>query len=86
METKVISSGKHYTALPESYVRPETERPKLSEVSTCENVPVIDLSCTDRDQIVEAIAYACSVFGFFQVIFPKNANSSLINGMLACVC
>lgn len=68
MDTKVISSGKHYSALPASYVRPESERPKLSEVSTCENVPVIDLSCTDRARIVKAIAYACSVFGFFQVV------------------
>ncbi|KAG6746544.1 hypothetical protein POTOM_048895 [Populus tomentosa] len=68
MDTKVISSGVHYTNLPASYVRPESERPRLSEVSTCEDVPVIDLGCQDRNQIVQQVGDACEHYGFFQVI------------------
>lgn len=67
METKVISSGINYSSLPESYVRPESERPRLSEVSDCENVPVIDLGCGDRSLIVRQIGDACRDYGFFQV-------------------
>ncbi|KAK4777330.1 hypothetical protein SAY87_017517 [Trapa incisa] len=68
MDTKVISSGARYSSLPESYVRPESERPRLSEVSTCDSVPVIDLDCQDRAHSVEQIKYACTSYGFFQVI------------------
>ncbi|KDP30058.1 hypothetical protein JCGZ_18383 [Jatropha curcas] len=68
METKVLSSGIHYSNLPESYIRPESERPRLSEVLICEDVPVIDLGCPDRAQIVKKIGDACTEFGFFQVI------------------
>ncbi|XP_024044061.1 uncharacterized protein LOC18049425 isoform X3 [Citrus clementina] len=71
MDTKVLSSGIRYTNLPESYVRPESERPNLSEVSECENVPVIDLACDDRSLIVQQVAYACKNYGFFQVINHK---------------
>lgn len=68
MDTKVLSSGIRYTNLPEGYVRPESERPNLSEVSECENVPVIDLACDDRSLIVQQVADACKDYGFFQVI------------------
>ncbi|KAL9372001.1 hypothetical protein Peur_034245 [Populus x canadensis] len=68
MDTKVLSSGIQYTNLPASYVRPESERPRLWEVSTCENVPVIDLGCQERDQIVQQVGDACKNYGFFQVI------------------
>ncbi|KAJ7965234.1 Oxoglutarate/iron-dependent dioxygenase [Quillaja saponaria] len=68
MDTKVISSGIQYSNLPESYVRPESDRPRLSEVSACENVPVIDLGFEDRTKIVQQIADACKSYGFFQVI------------------
>ncbi|KAK4741760.1 hypothetical protein SAY87_025348 [Trapa incisa] len=67
MDTKVISTGIQYTSLPESYIRPEFDRPRLSEVSICENVPVIDLGLADRATIVREIADACASYGFFQV-------------------
>ncbi|XP_057478073.1 protein DOWNY MILDEW RESISTANCE 6-like [Actinidia eriantha] len=67
METKVISTGIRYTSIPESYVRPEAERPKLSEVQDCDDVPVIDLSLDDRYSIVRQIGEACETYGFFQV-------------------
>ncbi|CAL0319577.1 unnamed protein product [Lupinus luteus] len=68
MNTKVLSSGIRYSNLPESYIRPESERPRLSEVSVCENVPVIDLGSNNRTQIVQQIGDACKCYGFFQVI------------------
>ena len=68
METKVISSGVRYSNLPESYIRPESERPRLSEVSDCENVPVIDLGSQDKAQIVKQVGEACKFYGFFQVL------------------
>ncbi|KAK8583548.1 hypothetical protein V6N12_067815 [Hibiscus sabdariffa] len=68
MDAKVLSSGIRYSDLPPSYVRPESDRPRLSEVSECENVPVIDLGCPDRSHIVQQISLACTHYGFFQVI------------------
>ncbi|KAK4837592.1 hypothetical protein QYF36_006780 [Acer negundo] len=67
MDTKVISSGVRYTRLPESYIRPESKRPRLSEVSDCENVPVIDLGCEDQSSLVRKNGDACEKYGFSQV-------------------
>lgn len=71
METKnVLSSGTKYSTLPETYIRPESQRPRLSEVVDCEDfIPVIDMSCTDRNIIVHQIGQACLLYGFFQVPF-----------------
>ncbi|KAK4784685.1 hypothetical protein SAY86_019053 [Trapa natans] len=44
--------------------------PRLSEVSTCDRVPVIDLGCQDRAHSVEQIRYACTSYGIFQVLSP----------------
>ncbi|CAK8567712.1 unnamed protein product [Lathyrus sativus] len=68
MDTKVLSSGIRYSKLPESYIRPESDRPCLSEVSEFQNVPIIDLGSQNRTQIVQQIGEACSSYGFFQVI------------------
>lgn len=70
MDIKVLSSGVQYSNLPESYIRPESERPRLSEVSECEDVPIIDLGCQNRAQIVHQIGEACRNYGFFQVLSP----------------
>ncbi|KAI3756979.1 hypothetical protein L6452_04511 [Arctium lappa] len=68
MAGKVISSGIRYNTLPESYVRPVTDRPNLSLVSDCNDVPVIDFGIDDRRLISQQIGDACRRFGFFQVI------------------
>lgn len=68
METKVISSGIKYSTLPPSYVRPESERPRLSQVSDWENVPLIDLGCGDRALVMRQIGEACRHYGIFQVL------------------
>lgn len=68
MANKVISTGVRFSALPKSYIRPESERPNLSQVSECENVPVIDLGCADKNLFIQQIGDACRDYGFFQVI------------------
>ncbi|XP_057807409.1 protein DOWNY MILDEW RESISTANCE 6-like [Salvia miltiorrhiza] len=80
METKVIS-GVEFSSLPSSYIRPESDRPKLSEVTDCDHVPVIDLSCEDRGLLVKQIGDACQEYGFFQVInhaVPKELVDSMV--------
>lgn len=67
METKVIS-GVHFSSLPSSYIRPESDRPNLSEVSECDDVPIIDLDCEDSSLLIKQIGDACREYGFFQVI------------------
>lgn len=67
MATKIIS-GIQFSSLPTSYIRGESERPKLHEVGVLDNIPVIDLSCEDATLIVDQIGRACREYGFFQVI------------------
>ncbi|KAF7152190.1 hypothetical protein RHSIM_Rhsim01G0252100 [Rhododendron simsii] len=68
MDTKVIATGVRYTSLLDSYVRPEADRPKLSEVQDCDDVPIIELGSEDRTSIVQQIGMACLLYVFFQVI------------------
>ncbi|RZC94359.1 hypothetical protein C5167_026066, partial [Papaver somniferum] len=68
MDTKLISSGVQYSSLPENYIRPESERPNLSKVIICKDIPIIDLCCTSRAQLIHCIGEACRVFGFSQVV------------------
>jgi len=67
MAAKLISTGFRHTTLPENYVRPISDRPRLSEVSQLEDFPLIDLSSTDRSFLIQQIHQACARFGFFQV-------------------
>ncbi|KAK6162488.1 hypothetical protein DH2020_002329 [Rehmannia glutinosa] len=78
MEPKVIS-GIQFSSLPTSYIRPESERPKLSEVSECNNVPVIDLSCEDRSLIIKQIGDACREYGFFQQVINHGVPKELVD-------
>lgn len=62
-----IISGTQFLSLPPSYVRAESDRPKLSEVVEFDDIPVIDLSGEDRSLVIDQIALACRDYGFFQV-------------------
>ncbi|KAL8095632.1 protein DOWNY MILDEW RESISTANCE 6 [Apium graveolens] len=77
MEAKVISSGQSYTTLPASYIRPASDRPSLSQVSDCENVPLIDLGTKDKHLITRQIGDACEQYGFFQVINHGVARETM---------
>ncbi|VFQ65404.1 unnamed protein product [Cuscuta campestris] len=68
MAATVLSNGTRYAALPRSYIRPASQRPQLSEVSACDDVPIIDLGSGDRNLLVRQIGDACLHYGFFQVI------------------
>ncbi|KAI3762354.1 hypothetical protein L1987_52782 [Smallanthus sonchifolius] len=60
-------SSPQYATLPESYVRPVNDRPNLSQVSDCNDVPVIDIGGGDRRLISKQIGDACRHYGFLQV-------------------
>ncbi|GMH08821.1 hypothetical protein Nepgr_010661 [Nepenthes gracilis] len=68
MEAKILSTGFPYRNLPRKYVRPESDRPKLPEVSGYEIVPVVDLGCDDKARLNQQIGDACRRFGVFQVV------------------
>ncbi|ONK72912.1 uncharacterized protein A4U43_C04F24850 [Asparagus officinalis] len=68
MAEQLLSTGIKHNSLPESYIRPEAERPQLNEVQNDDNIPVIDLSCPDKSQIINQVAHACESYGFFQVV------------------
>lgn len=59
--------------IPERYVKPPSERPKL-EITVCgANIPVIDLSGLNRDDqarisTLNQISVACREWGFFQIV------------------
>lgn len=66
MATKIIS-GTEFSSLPASYIRGESERPKLAEVDVLDNIPLIDLTCADKALLIQQIGQACRDYGFFQV-------------------
>lgn len=58
--------------VPNNYIRPESDRPNLSEVETLTgtSIPCIDLHGLfgpNRAEIVKQIGQACEQHGFFQV-------------------
>nr|XP_018679946.1 PREDICTED: protein DOWNY MILDEW RESISTANCE 6-like isoform X1 [Musa acuminata subsp. malaccensis] len=68
MADQLLSTVTHHGSLPETYVRPESQRPHLNEVLRDADVPTIDLGSTDLSQTVAQVADACSTYGFFQVV------------------
>ncbi|XP_042408708.1 flavanone 3-dioxygenase 2-like [Zingiber officinale] len=64
-------------SLPASYVRPESQRPRLHEVISDAAIPTVDLGSPDQHQIVAQIADACTHYGFFQVVNHGVGNKSM---------
>ena len=68
----LISNGRNYSELPQHFIRPPTERPRLDDVVlSLDSIPLVDvqgLLCESiRPQIIEQIGRACAEYGFFQV-------------------
>ncbi|XP_019705284.1 flavanone 3-dioxygenase 2-like [Elaeis guineensis] len=68
MADQLLSTGPPRRTLPESYIRPESQRPRLTAVESDANIPVIDLSTDDLSQIMSQIRDACQYYGFFQIV------------------
>ncbi|XP_047975205.1 protein DOWNY MILDEW RESISTANCE 6-like [Salvia hispanica] len=73
----LVSNGIRCSTLPASYVRPEPERPKLSEVAHFFNAPIVDLGSADLSLMARQISHACHHYGFFQVINHGVAMESM---------
>ncbi|RRT67143.1 hypothetical protein B296_00022908 [Ensete ventricosum] len=72
MASQLLSAAGNHVSLPEIYVRPESQRPRLHDVINDANIPVIDLGSPDRQQIVAQVADACRSFGFFQAKYYSD--------------
>ncbi|KAK9145865.1 hypothetical protein Sjap_005768 [Stephania japonica] len=81
MDSKVLSTGIPHKDLPINYIRPESDRPRLSEVVVSADIPIIDLSSADRPHIIRQVGDACRTHGFFQVVNHGVAAEST-EGML----
>ncbi|KAG0493750.1 hypothetical protein HPP92_004744 [Vanilla planifolia] len=55
-------------SLPDSYIRPVQQRPRLAEVNTLRDIPILDLASPDKSQVAAQIGRACQIYGFFQVV------------------
>lgn len=80
MADQLISTADH-AELPESYVRPEAQRPRLSEVVSGAQIPVVDLAA-GRDAVATSVGEACRTHGFFQVL-NHGVPPELTRAMLA---
>ncbi|KAJ1693596.1 hypothetical protein LUZ63_010294 [Rhynchospora breviuscula] len=68
MAEQLLSTAPRHDTLPQNYIRPESQRPRLSEVVTDTNIPIIDLSSPNKSLIISQIANACEKYGLFQVV------------------
>ncbi|KAL6651259.1 hypothetical protein ACP70R_010184 [Stipagrostis hirtigluma subsp. patula] len=68
MASQLLSTVDCRKTLPESYIRPVCDRPRLAEVTADSNIPLIDLASPDKQRVIAEIGLACRTYGFFQVI------------------
>nr|VDC92769.1 unnamed protein product [Brassica rapa] len=76
MARKLISAGFRRLTLLETNTRP------LQSLSQLEDIPVIDISSTDRSTLVRQIHQACARFGFVQIInhgFSKATIDEMVS-------
>ena len=65
MADQLLSAVARHETLPATYVRPESQRPRLHEVVSDDNIPLINL---DSGDCARQIGDACRDYGFFQVL------------------
>ena len=58
-------------SIPDCYIRPPSERPRLDEVVFSDFIPLVDLDNLNgsaRHSVIRNIKHACQQYGFFQVL------------------
>ncbi|CAM0903216.1 unnamed protein product [Alopecurus aequalis] len=68
MASQLLSTVAYRSSLPGGYARPEHDRPRLADVVSDANIPLIDLASPDKRRVITEIDQACRTYGFFQVI------------------
>lgn len=70
--------------IPDCYIRPPSERPRLNEVAFADFIPVVDLdnfSVSARKRAIRNIKDACQQYGFFQIV-NHGVHETVIQRML----
>ncbi|CAN6321684.1 unnamed protein product [Urochloa humidicola] len=80
MADQLISTATH-DQLPESYVRPESQRPRLDEVVSDAQIPVVDLAVDpDPTAVVARIGEACAVATGFVALLIAVSGAFAFGG------
>lgn len=70
---RLISDGINcLEIIPDCYIRPPNERPRLKEVVLSDFIPLVDLDNLNgsaRHTVIRNMKHACQQYGFFQVLF-----------------
>ncbi|XP_020691893.1 flavanone 3-dioxygenase 2 isoform X1 [Dendrobium catenatum] len=82
MADLLLSVGQPLESVPESYIRPASQRPNFAAVEIDGNIPIVDLGSPDKSLIVAQVGQACQSYGFFQVV-NHGISSELIQQMRA---
>lgn len=74
-----------------NFILPVDKRPQLSEVTSLDSIPIIDLShhtCNDDNPssslVVKKLSQACEEYGFFQIVnhgIPEQVSNKMINAI-----
>ncbi|EOX95567.1 2-oxoglutarate (2OG) and Fe(II)-dependent oxygenase superfamily protein isoform 3 [Theobroma cacao] len=70
------------SSVPPNYVRPESDRPKLNEVTFDHSIPLLDLQGLhgpNHSSVIKEIGEACQNYGFFQEFFHLPESERLKN-------
>jgi len=82
---RLISNGINYLQnIPDGYIRPPSERPRLNEVVLSDSIPLVDLEDFDssaRHIVIRNIRHACQQHGIFQIV-NHAVHETVTQGML----
>lgn len=76
-------------SLTPQFILPEHKRPHLSEVTSLDSIPIIDLSYIDENpcsslEVAHKISKACEEFGFFQIV-NHGVPEQICNKMMKAI-
>lgn len=82
---RLISNGINYRQkIPDGYIRPPSERPRLNEVVFSDSIPLVDLEGLNgsaRHMVIHKIRHACHQHGIFQIV-NHGVHEEVIQKML----